>query len=360
MIKRIYTWLRIVGLIALLADGRVALSAPDGVAPSGVDQSQGDSWRERFDEDKDAAFDVYLDEVKRRAEVHKEQLDDQSGALVLVGRIVDQDGNPVPDAEIHAVVHEERVIGIGFYRLQATKRPVHARSEPSGQFTMNGGVGRWISVQAIEAPGYVFDEGQQHHLVFYADAEVAVLNPSARPVGHGPAEFVLWKQQGAPDQLVDQEVHLRIPQDGKRYLFNVFRPTGRHVLVPVDGMPSPLDGDVIISIVPQEPAGSVHLRIEAVDGGLAEVPCAGFIAPDEGYTAEHRMDISAGDQRHAVFIRSRGGRVYTRMTIDAWYDHEKQTAAVGLTYVSNPVGRPNLQPGGETFPSHQLNSLPIE
>jgi uncharacterized GH25 family protein len=336
------------------------------------DHKQESAWRERFEEElrrhgveaaveeKDVAFKEYMARIKERVGKQKELIESENKPLMLSGQVVDQDGLPVPNAEIGAVVQEERTVGIGFYRLQTIKRDVLVRTDASGNFTLDGGHGRWISIQKITAPGYQFVTEQQSAKDFYADDDVAVLKPSAQHVGKGKAVFKLWKQQGKSDKLVVQESNFRVSQDGKKHLFSVFRPRGKNLLTPIDDKQSPSDGDILFSIPEKGPDGYVRLRIEAIDGGITDQNSAGFIAPTEGYASHYDLDISKGDQRRTVFVRSRNGHGYTRMTIIVWYDYEKQTAAITASYSSNPQGRPNLQPGGEKYQSHHLKNLAKE
>jgi len=333
------------------------------------DQIQLSAWRERFEEElkrhgveaspeeKEKAFNEYLIRIKERVEKQKEIVEGSNTLLILSGRVVDQDGNSVPNADVGAVVQEERMVGLDFYRLQTIKHHVQVRTDAAGNFTLDGGHGRWISIQTITAPGYLFLPEQQNAIDFYADDEVATLKPSAQHINTGLATFQVWRQQGETDMLIIQDANLRISPDGKKHLFNLFRPRGKNVLIPAEEDDPTLDGDILFEVLLGDQEGSVRLRLEAVDGGVTDHNNGGFIAPIEGYASAYDVDISTGDQQRTVFVRTRNGQVYTRMTLNAWYDHEKKVASVGIIYSSNTQGRPNLQPGGEKYQPHRLRKL---
>jgi len=332
------------------------------------DKNREAAWRERFEEElqrfgvhpseaeKEAAFKEYMTRVRERAEKQKELIEAGNGELVLRGQVLDQDGQPVPNAEVTAVVQEERTIGIGFYRLQTIKRDVVVKTDASGHFTLDGGRGRWICIQNISASGYEFVAEQQAARDFYADESVAILKPQGKRVGKERIVLKVWKQKGQPDKLVVQEAHFRVAKDGKKQMFNVLHPRGKKMLAEVQEGKA-LDGDLVFSVMDSGTEDRVLLRIEAVDGGVSDHNNSGFIAPAEGYSPVYDIDVTKGEQQATVFVRSRDGMIYTRLNLNVWYDAENGTASIGIKYASNPQGRTNLQPKGGEYRPHMLPSL---
>ncbi len=345
------------------------------------DQKQETFWRERFeeefrrsaikatDEEKDAALKKYMDGVHRRAKKLKKNIDSENKKkliaienkpLVLTGRVVDQDGVPVPNAEIKAFVREERTIGIVFLRYQSTKRNTLVKTDASGNFSINFGRGRSISIESIEAHGYEFHVEQQTSKYFFADSGVAIRMTNGRNVAkEQTVVFKVWKNIGVPDKLLVQEAHFRVPKDGNRHLFNVFHPWIKNILR-IANEKSELDGDLLFSIVESDAGDLTYLRIEAIEGGVTNQNSDGFIAPVSGYLPNYDLDVSEGDKRETLFIRSRNGKVYTRLTLRAWYDREKKKVSITLNYSTNPNGSTNLQPGGEKYQAHVFRKLDKE
>jgi hypothetical protein len=329
------------------------------------------AWRERFEDElrrsgvhaseaeKEAAFKEYMTRVRERAEKQKELIEEGNRELVLRGQVLDQDGQPVSNAEVAAVVQEERTIGIGFHRLQTIKRDVVVKTDASGNFTLDGGRGRWISIQNISAPGYEFVAEQQTARDFYADESVAILKPQGMRVGKERVVLKAWKQKGQPDKLVIQEVHFRVAKGGEKQMFNVLHPRGKKMLTEVQEGKA-LDGDLLFAVMDSGTEDRVLLRIEAVDGGVSDHNSSGFIAPAEGYSPVYDMDVTKGEQQATVFVRSRDGMIYTRLSLNAWYDAENSTLSIGMKYASNPHGRTNLQPNGGEYRPHVLPSLEEE
>lgn len=332
------------------------------------EKKQKAAWRERFEEElrrsgvqpseeeKAAAFKEYMARVKERADKQKGLIEGGNKQLILSGQVLDQDGQPVPNAEVTAAVQEEHTVGINFYRLQTIERVVVAQTDAAGNFTLDGGRGRWISIQNISAPGYEFILEQQTAKDFYTDESVALLKPQGKRIDNNKRVVLkAWKQKGKPDKLVVEEAHFRIAKDGKKHLYNVFRPRGKKMLREVQEGES-LDGDLLFSVLDSKPKGRVLLRIEAVNGGVSDQNNSGFIAPKDGYSPTYDIDVTEGDQQATVFVRSRDGMIYTRLTVNVWYNTENYTA-IGIKYASNPQGRTNLQPKGGEYRPHMLEAL---
>lgn len=362
-------WVKALLVVSIVFSCALAAFSQDELLE--YDKKKEAAWRERFEEElrrsgvqpseeeKEAAFKEYMARVKERAEKQKELIEEGNKQLILGGQVLDQDGQPVPNAEVKAVVQEERTVGIGFYRLQTIKRDVVARTDADGNFRLDGGRGRWISIQDISALGYEFVLEQQTAKDFYADESVALLKPQGKRIDNKRVVLKAWKQKGKPDKLVVQEADFRVAKDGKKHLFNVFRPRGKKMLREVKEGEA-LDGDLLFSVLDAEPEGRVLFRIEAVNGGVSDQNSSGFIAPTDGYSPTHDIDVTEGDQHATVFVRSRDGMIYTKLTVNAWYDVENHTASIGIKYASNPQGRTNLQPKGGEYRPHMLKALDKE
>jgi hypothetical protein len=328
------------------------------------------AWRQRFEEklrrervavsaeEKEILFKKYMNAEQDRAGEIKKTLREEfkNKPLRLTGKVVDQDGVPVPKAEIKATVEVSNIIGEKFNYLQSYDHEVTAKTDSFGNFTLDGGRGRSINIQKITVPGYLFFIEQQVFTDFYADKSVAILMPHGQKIGNEHVVFKMWKQKGPLDKLVVEEVYLRLPQDGGKYVFSIFRPCGKKMLTCVNNGLS-LDGDIIFSVSEKDADGSVYLSIEAVDGGISDQHNNWFIAPQKGYLPIYKLDISKGDKELILFVRSRNGNVYTKLTLNASFNDNVKMAYMTVKYMSNPEGRPNLQPGGGRYPSHLLEGL---
>lgn len=350
---------------------------------------------------------------------HLREFPDPDGNLLLEirGRVVDQDGNPVPSAEI--------TFNTGVLKGRTSPRveTIAVKTDEKGVYRIENKRGNDLGLQKIEASGYRYLPENQPIRSFMGQSSRGKLDVKRILLGENPpgnyVEFILWKEVGRTEKVVVRgarkqsmglfgvpEINLEIGDNTQvcAYAFDLFKDWCDWVSINAisriderkrqeirqegdknpfyqtklsttgDVLPDPKEyegkGDFVAQIFaspiqptsPDEPRQAI-LRITAINGGVAENPGNGFLAPEEGYQPfiEFPISISANGVRIPFFLKSRGGQVYSRMMakIDANVQRNRTLYKVDIVFsgIISPTGSRVLEPEGPIYTQEETLSF---
>jgi hypothetical protein len=340
---------------------------------------------------------------------------DGNSLLEIRGRVIDQEGNPVPDAKL--------VFDLNFVKardITPHDKKISVKTDKKGVYRIEGERGEDLSLEDIAAPGYQYIPRGQKVRSFRGQSSRGKLDMQKILSGETPAgnyaEFVLWKKMGRTEKVVmrgagkDGRKSLgafghygRLKMGDKAYAYdllkdwcdwNVFKPFPHspqeqlekqemtkawtkhpfhetELSATGDARPDPKEyegkGDFICQIFesptqptsPDEPRQAI-LRITAIDGGVVKNPSRGFLAPDEGYQPFVDFPINLTNPvRVHFFLKSRGGQVYS--ALEAFLD----ILPTGQTWefiwqfsgIVSPTGSRVLEPEGPIYTEKEVIAL---
>jgi hypothetical protein len=250
------------------------------------------------------------------------------------GRVVDQNGAPVPGATVYVTVLYRSALGAGQERNII-------KTEGDGSFTVSGYKGRTLDI-GLSKEGYDYegDTGPFHYtLLVGKDARF-------EPDEKNPVKFVMWKRKGAEPMVRYYTVDVELSFDGTPQRVDLLK--GRVVK---EG------GDIVIRAgVP--PGGTAmapngrwdwDLIFEAVDGGfvrsnrklMSEAPAEGYLPSmnlgqrkeDKGWWGQAKGDF---------YIFSRG-KLYSKVHLYFTGNPHSKWGRVTLDWQTNPSGSRNLE-----------------
>lgn len=253
--------------------------------------------------------------------------------IIFYGRVQDQFGNPVADAEIIGSI----IVDNG--KVEGTSK-VSAISDASGLFQLNGGQGESIGVMPRKE-GYALasTETEFKYSHFYPESR-HVPDPSK------PVVFKMWKLQGG-EPLVHFQFKARVPCNGASVAFDL--QTGQRV---------ESGGDIIIR-VESSPAPNVmekynwEAKIQPVNGGVVLYEGrmeSVFLAPEGGYEPEFVISQQKDSQpwqsgfNGSFYLKSRGGRSYGKIDLGIITDTVKEgSIPIMMSGYVNPAGSRNVE-----------------
>ena len=258
-------------------------------------------------------------------------------SMTLYGQVLDQNGRPVPDAEVN--FDASRLdIGMPFYSGNEHHRSVRAITDASGRFTLNAGRGDLLSCVSLVKPGY------SQALVggpFKFAGLTAV--PVYRPDPDHPVQFVMWND--AFRHVLTEKVTASV--DGQL-----------HTLAYRDlRVKSELGGADFSFTITKPGAASAapfgwQLTVRGVGCDLQE--CSGQLrseAPEKGYVPELSVTMSADDPHWSkratlrFYTRSDHGEVYAGVEMHVSVGDDGKKSDVTITYSANFGNSRDLVPG---------------
>jgi hypothetical protein len=255
----------------------------------------------------------------------------QNVPIMLWGKIIDQDGGPIPDVRITMRARQWTLLTPTDVDAAFPKH--ETRTDANGNFEWTGVEGDAVELDLIEKAGYRPSPKTPHSLGLSGSSV------------ENPVIFKMWKE-GVKEPLVEGSKVFGIDADGRVYTLNLL--DGKKV-------ESAADGDLRVSIV--RPRGVKYrdkyqwsFVIEGVGGGLLETDDEFmYLAPESGYKPKFETQLDPGDPAWAplvkkqFFIRSRGGQVYGRIQVEVHAIYNVHSA-IEINYAINPTGSRNLQP----------------
>lgn len=258
----------------------------------------------------------------------------KSRPIDVTGTVIDQYDKPLANILI------EFAIGSGgFY--SSSQRVGKTNTDEFGNFRISGHEGSAIRIDP-KVSGYtlvptnnriVFSGFDQNDPLFYL-------------TGGTNRIIRMWKQQG-PEPLISVSKSYKL-QPG--------------VPVFLDLLSSELassGGDIRLTVI--RPAGRIsptdrqdwRLVVEAVDGDLQEAEAMNskfiFQAPTSGYKSKIVIERKSSDPKWSMqadvhlLVRSRNGRVYSKVGLSLIVNQEPELCWVGLQTLSNPNGSRNWE-----------------
>lgn len=270
-------------------------------------------------------------ELRQKAVAVVEKIFDAS--IAFYGRVVDQSGDPVPDAEVGYKAAD---------KFNAPGTLYTGKSDASGYFQIAGIKGGGLLV-GVGKEGYYPVEGKSSQNFGYGMGSDSTRKPP--PTKDNPAIFVLHKM-GRTEPLVYVGTKRYKPsKDGQPVDVNLA--TGKVV--------APGQGDICFERWANDQAKNQRghfdwrLRITVPGGGLAERNGQfDFEAPEGGYkeSVEINMPASLGDQwsyteNKSYFVRLRDGR-YARFDAMVQAGHESSALVIDAFLNPKPGSR-NLE-----------------
>jgi hypothetical protein len=256
--------------------------------------------------------------------------------IVFYGKVEDQFGNSIADAQIAADV---RI----YNGVQHTLERFSQKSDANGLFTISGYKGERLGLN-VKKQGYVLVSisGSTIYSKLWPE------NQRAHPDPNNPTVIKMYKLQGA-EHLVSFNIKTYIPIDGTLIKFDL--QTGRQV---------ESGGDLTVSIksssVPRVQEGyDWEASIQMADGGIIQ-DSSGlglekmFQAPDSGYAPEFDLNFQKGTQQWTsrfiggFYFTSRNGQSYGKMAISIITDRIKNgNVPITINGYLNPAGSKNLE-----------------
>jgi hypothetical protein len=243
---------------------------------------------------------------QRQAEEAKSsRLPDVSSAPIeFYGRVIDQDGKPLPGVDVMAGTGSTT----GF--MQQETRNYTAVTDANGAFSFKGFRGDALIIE-LKKTGYNFASDRNRFHYSPIDPDKKRFTPNS----NNPVVFQMWKSVG-PEPLISyygRSVHL--PADGTPVLIDLRKGTKADTV-----------GDLLISVTweargnPGSYAFAWSAKLEVPVGGIME--SAGdviFLAPVEGYreSLQYRFDAQEkqGNLERIFYIRSRNENLFSRVKI---------------------------------------------
>ena len=244
------------------------------------------------------------------------------------GKIVDQYGNPVVDADVTGYV--TLLVGID----SDEKREEHiAKTDSQGLFEFTGLRGASVSANAAKA-GYTIDYRTGYKLPAGGKTK-----PDDRAI------LTMWRLKGA-DPMAHKKIEAGLSCDGSPMTLDLL--TGHRV---------PNGGDVTLSLtrnpvnIDRSKPFDWSLTLTVTEGGLVVItdPYPNE-APAEGYEPSVTKTMHAGppyftgnkfDQSY--YLKSRKGQVYGRMKVHISADYQPPPARLEIEVFANPSGSRNLE-----------------
>jgi len=268
-------------------------------------------------------------------QIHQALLAYNNEQIVFYGKLVDQFGEPVPDATVDFAV---RVID----QYKNTTERGRTMSDVTGRFTISGYKGQDLSVNPSK-PGYVPSavRGVFNYSHLFPDEERVHPDPRV------PDVIEMWKLQGA-EHLISFDFDVSIPIGGTALRFDC--QTGQQVKS---------GGDLAITVkTSAQPNTSEQydwqVGVRAIDGGVMEQGGVGldrmFEAPHSGYAPELIRAFQKGTPDWSssftggFYFTSRNARCYGKFITEiVTFRVRNGTVPTRLRGYLNPSGSRNLE-----------------
>jgi hypothetical protein len=232
------------------------------------------------------------------------------GAVILYGKVVDQNDKPVYKAQITA---GREYLSLGTVRFFGTEI-VRAETDADGAFTFTGNMIKKLIIKSIEKRGcetlqnekgvktFSYDEGSQE--------------PLFKPDPAKPVVFVLQKNFDAG--LVDnKKARLLIRTDAEGFTVDLLKGFS-DAMEKISAKKAARD--IVVRFTPSQDKQSRIMTISApgAKNGLADKDGAPHIAPAGNYAPALAYQIPLAGQASKVIVyhKGRGGKLYSRLELE--------------------------------------------
>lgn len=258
---------------------------------------------------------------------YEQTLRDWQVPIEFYGKVVDEDGNPVPAASVRFHWTDMTV--------EDNVSTSETHSDSKGLFALNGKHGRSLEVWVSNEGYYASQHGQKGFLYAYA-------NERFSPDPGNPVVFTLRKKgQGAvlvtSENGIRPDVAVRIPKDGTPVRVDFFRKQASEA------------GQLEISQQkpPWREATKWSLRMSIPDGGFVENGDEfQFEAPETGYLPAVEYHFTNGQPNWTTHLTKQYYISFGHPLEYGWLRVQSDLAqeTIFLTYAINPSGSRNLEP----------------
>jgi len=255
------------------------------------------------------------------------------------GRVVDQDGNPIPGVKVKLSVRWTHELLPGTAKDEFNSFELTTGAD--GLFFLSNTKGSLLSVAVLEKEGYEASPAAMRQSYWYwASGLAKKYTPDARH----PEILHMWKKAGA-EKLVRNGIASPLRYDGT--------PTTLDLL---NGNVAATGGDLRVTLTrnPQridygQRNYAWTLVVEALNGGLIksnDEPM--YRAPANGYQPKLVVHMAANDpkwtdeQSFGLYVKLRGN-LYGRAELKALVGSDRATTPFYLTSYINPTGSRNLE-----------------
>ncbi len=299
--------------------------------------------------DDDTTFhDPNPEEVELRRTRLREYLTGRNLPIEFSGRVVDQHGKPVANANVRIDVKSIEGLDDPDAWPRGTSHSHIATTDAVGAFSFEDLDGYHLLIKGIEKPGYVYMQKHPSEAsVFYPP----VPGEDSAPRQNGVRLFVLRKKN--PDVfLLDSSGRLRVTTSQMGFAIDLFghqrtvyemdsRPTAHRI-------PEAVDLYVEVEYSEEQNAYTFLFRSGTDTGGMILVNEVVHEAPAEGYQDKAVVTIAAGnleDQVTLLCTRTRDPSIYgmLKFTFRSRFSGEEHDLRVSYAGKLNPYGERNLE-----------------
>lgn len=256
------------------------------------------------------------------------QSSNQNVRVAYYGRVIDQNGSPIPDVKIGATVRHWYEPDFFAFALGARFVHLTTKTDSDGRFKLHGASGDVIGLD-FQKQKYELEPGRYS------------FSPASGSFD-SPVAFRMWPTN-IHEHLITGEIKSRIVPDGRTYIIDIIKGT-----IAEGG-----EGDLKVWV--KRPAQITYGKrydwscgMDVINGGLlaeADANSAMYSAPADGYTPsfqfEQKIGSGWGDTTglRRFFVILNNGQEYGRITIELMaYYNDKIPAMIRLSYVINPSG----------------------
>jgi hypothetical protein len=255
------------------------------------------------------------------------------------GRVIDQDGEPITGVRVVMRAREWEVDSTS--GPKTISKRTEATTDNSGNFSLNGGSGDSLQLEAIQKEGYRLSPKTQMGFAYGAGSDTFV------PSEANPVLIHMWKSKPA-EHLETFRTLFGFVADGRTYTMDLVL-NQKH-----EGQAA--EGDLLLNIRRSPPAqGSDKfewsLELSAVDGGLVEShDDFNYMAPENYYQPRIVIESKPADPAWTAnltkdfFIRCKGGTVYGLLHLCIRPDYKDGQAAILFETRLSRGGSRNLEP----------------
>ncbi|HPN84773.1 MAG TPA: hypothetical protein PK821_05490 [Victivallales bacterium] len=303
---------------------------------------------------------------------YKKIIEPLQAKIIFYGKVMDQLGNTVPEAEItfHVMGFDPNAYGSLFYGQIAADKKL--KTDNNGHFVIENYMGFGLGIDEVKAKGYEYIYSSRETFFEYSPHTIekiyvkddfkgennkeefeeynrclAEKKPFFKPDKNSPVVFHLRKK-GQQEFLLQGDNSISFSPDPIENVCYVdvvdFRGMGYHTdRDGYEGWVKEYHVDLQISARKIGKKTYIVFIVSDKESGLLKLDEKLYIAPDDGYATELVIDVetlpSEQDKQMYLYLKGRGGKIYSRIEIE--------TDKPGITIKNiwtNPRGSKILEP----------------
>ena len=325
----------VIGVLAWVFWGKPPKAVNEGAATTG--RSSTNSLSEASQDISTNAMTQPLDE--KRVKAMRDTILSQNIPIKFWGKVVDQDNQPLDGVKVKLYTMRGNEYAPGKFNYPIDYQDFTTSTD--GSFTLTDATGYTLTIESIAKEGYELAKGR---MTFGYNGSRDLFVPESQH----PVIFKMWKK-GVPEPLIFYHKNTRIPYDGTPITLDLAK--GKY------STDANAVGDLRITLL-RSPLkikwGTTNFdwqaAIEAIDGGIIETKDEFmYRAPEEGYSPQIEIKMAGNDpnwtsqKELSFYLKSRGGKYYSRVTVEFRTDSDQETTGFTFTSYVNPNGSRNLE-----------------